>query len=110
MQQTKMVVTCQRFGDLFLFGLVWQYSSVQTKYDKNKGMLKVMAILKSRLLVCISNIKFMSSKKATKIDEIFTVDLTATTYCQRRHDGEDFVNFCGLLRIYELYYIASNQW
>ena len=28
-QQTKMLVTCQRFGDLFLFGLVWQYSSVQ---------------------------------------------------------------------------------
>ena len=27
-QQTKMLVTCQRFGDLFLFGLVWQFSSV----------------------------------------------------------------------------------
>ena len=40
-QQTKMLVTCQRFGDLFLFWLVWQYSSVQTKY--NKGMFKVMA-------------------------------------------------------------------
>ena len=40
-QQTKMLVTCQRFGDLLLFGLVWQYSSVQTKY--NKGRLKVMA-------------------------------------------------------------------
>ena len=26
-QQTKMLVTCQRFDDLFLFGLVWQYSS-----------------------------------------------------------------------------------
>ena len=40
-QQTKMLFTCQRFGDLFLFGLVWQYSSVQTKY--NKGRFKVMA-------------------------------------------------------------------
>ena len=40
-QQTKMLVTCQRFGDLFLFGLVWQYSSVQTNY--NKGRFKVMA-------------------------------------------------------------------
>ena len=38
-----MLVTCQRFGDQFLFGLVWQYSSVQTKY--NKGRFKVMAIL-----------------------------------------------------------------
>ena len=40
-QQTKMLVMCQRFGDLFLFGLVWRYSSVQTKY--NKGRFKVMA-------------------------------------------------------------------
>ena len=40
-QQTKMLVTCQRFDDLFLFGLVWQYSSVQTKC--NKGRFKVMA-------------------------------------------------------------------
>ena len=38
-QQTKMLVTCQRFGDLFLFGLVPQYSSVQTKY--NQGRFKV---------------------------------------------------------------------
>ena len=39
-QQTKISVTCQRFGDLFLFGLVWQYSS-QNQYDK--GRFKVMA-------------------------------------------------------------------
>ena len=43
----------------------------------------------------------MFSKNATKIDEIFTLDLMATTYCQ--NDGEDFVNFCGLLRKRELY-------
>ena len=43
----------------------------------------------------------MFSKKATKINEIFTVDLTITTYCQI--DGEDFVNFCGLLGKRELY-------
>ena len=30
------------------------------------------------------------------LDEIFTIDLTVTTYCQI--DGEDIVNFCGLLR------------
>ena len=40
-QQTTMFVVCQRFGDLFLFGLVGQYSSVQKKY--NKGRFKVMA-------------------------------------------------------------------
>ena len=45
-------------------------------------------------------LKFMFSKKATKIYEIFTVDLTLTT--QRQIDGEDFVNFCGLLKKHEL--------
>ena len=43
----------------------------------------------------------MFSKKATKIDEIFNAGLTVTTYCQI--DGEDFVNFCGVLRKCELY-------
>ena len=43
----------------------------------------------------------MVSKKATKIDEIFTVDLTLCSKCQM--DGEDFVNFCGLPRKHELY-------
>ena len=38
----------------------------------------------------------MFFKKATKFDEIFTIDVTVTTYCQI--DGEDFVNFSGLLR------------
>ena len=40
-QQTKMLVTCQRVGDLFLFELVLQYSSTQKKY--NKSRFKVMA-------------------------------------------------------------------
>ena len=40
-------------------------------------------------------LKFMFSKEVTKMDEIFIVDLTVTRYCQI--DGEDFVNFCGLL-------------
>ena len=38
----------------------------------------------------------MFSKKATKINEIFTDYLTVTTYCQIV--VEDFVNSCGLLR------------
>ena len=49
-------------------------------------------------------LKFVFSKKATKINEIFTVNLTVTTYCQI--DGEDFFNFCGLLRKRELSTIA----
>ena len=40
-QQSTMLVTCQRFGDLYLFGLVWQHSSVLTNY--NKCIFKVMA-------------------------------------------------------------------
>ena len=41
-QQTKMLVTCQRFGVLFLFGLVRQYIFfISEKY--NKGRFKVMA-------------------------------------------------------------------
>ena len=49
----------------------------------------------------------MSSKKATKIDKIFTIDVTLCTKCQIY--GEDFVNFCGLLRIYELYLASAVQ-
>ena len=41
----------------------------------------------------------MFSKKATKIYEIFTSDLTLCSNCQI--DGEDFVNFCGLFRKHE---------
>ena len=41
------------------------------------------------------------------MDEIFTVDLTVTTYCQI--DSEDFVKFCGLLRKRELYILTWNS-
>ena len=44
--------------------------------------------------------KFMFSKKATKIDEIFTVDLTLCSKCQI--DDEDFFNFCDLLGKHEV--------
>ena len=46
-QQTKMLVTCQRFGDCFLSGLVWPYSSNQ------KNIMKVGS--KLLLLTCSSN-------------------------------------------------------
>ena len=39
-------------------------------------------------------LKSIFSKKATKIDGIFIVYLTGTTYCQI--NGEDFVNFVAL--------------
>ena len=41
----------------------------------------------------------MFSNKATEIDEIFNVDLTLCSMCQI--DGEDFADFCGLLRKHE---------
>ena len=46
-------------------------------------------------------LKFIFSKKATKIEKIFTVFLTLCSKCQI--DGEDFVNFCGLFRKHKLY-------
>ena len=52
------------------------------------------------LLVIFLKVKFVFSKKATKIDEIFTVDLTVRSKCQI--NAEDFVKFCGLLRRHEL--------
>ena len=45
-------------------------------------------------------LKFMFSKKATKNAKIFTLDLTICSKCQI--EGEDFINFGGLLRKYEL--------
>ena len=41
----------------------------------------------------------MFFKKATKIEKIFTIDLTLLS--KRQIDGEDLVNFCGLLRKHE---------
>ena len=43
-------------------------------------------------------LKFMLSKKATKIDEIFTIDLL---FSKRQINNKDFANFSGLLRKYE---------
>ena len=40
-------------------------------------------------------LKFMFSKKATKIDEIFTVDLTLCS--KHQIDSKDFVNFRAFL-------------
>ena len=48
----------------------------------------------------MDEVKFVFSKKATKNDEIFTIDLALCSKFQIY--GEDFVNFCGLVRIYEL--------
>ena len=41
-------------------------------------------------------LKIVFSKKATKIDQIFTVNLTLCSKCQ--NDGEDLLNFCDFFR------------
>ena len=46
-------------------------------------------------LITIFLFKFLFSKKATKFDQIFTVDLTLCSKCQI--DSENFINFHGLL-------------
>ena len=48
-----------------------------------------------------SLLKSTFSEKATKINKIFTVNLTL--YGNRQIDSEDFINFCDLLRKHELY-------
>ena len=60
---------------LFYVSLVFLYTKVYLSTDE--GMKKM--------------VKFLFSKKATNIDEIFTVDLTLCSKCQI--DGEDFVIF-----------------
>ena len=57
------------------------------------------------LFLKVSFLKFMFSKKATKFDKIFTIDLTLSSKCQII--SEDFINFCGLLRKHELYDVLS---
>ena len=63
--------------------------------------LSVILVLPLISLHWLFILKFVFSKKASKIDDIFTVYLTLTTQCQI--DVEDFVNFCGFLRKHELY-------
>ena len=58
----------------------------------------------SQKTICV---KFMFSKKATKIDEIFTIDLTLCSKCQI--DGEHFVNFCDIFSVCELYKAVLKQ-
>jgi len=54
-----MLVMCQRFGDLFLFGQVWQYSTNQT------NIIKVGS--KSWLLTCSSNKDCFIKMDTTKL-------------------------------------------
>ena len=63
-QQTKMLVTYQRFDNLFLFRLFWQYSSVQTKY--NKGRFKVMATCSNNIILSLPSYTGSALKRELK--------------------------------------------
>ena len=99
-----MLVTCQRFGDLFLFVLVWQYSSVQTKY--NKGRFKVMA--------CSSNITLRLPSytgSALKRELIFCMAILVC--CIFAHMYQSHLSGCPILRLkmyfcYQLFSICVN--
>ena len=64
-----------------------------TEVKDKKDLLPMMIRSKTfvTFLEKLSCLKFMCSKKATKIDEIFSIDLTVCSKCQI--DSEDFVNF-----------------
>ena len=47
-------------------------------------------------------VKFMFSKKATKIKKNLHGQFDTYVLSKRQIDGEDFVNFCGLLKKHEL--------
>ena len=66
----------------------------------HRSVFKILSEVAMQSHLRFHDLKFVFSKQATKIDEIFTVDLTLCSKCQI--DGEDFVNFCGLLRKHEL--------
>ena len=63
--------------------------SIKSQFDKNKGIYPWFKLDET----CV---KFMFSKKATKFDKIFIVDLTLCS--KRQINGEDVISFCGLLR------------
>ena len=76
------------YSDIFDIYLVPFFTWIKSIWDFKSNFIEAL-------------VKFMFSKKATKNDKTFTIDLTVTsTY--RQIDGEDFVNFCGLLRKREL--------
>ena len=91
-----MFATCQKFGDLYLFGLLWQYSSVQTKYNKGRS--------KSWLLTCRSNITLSLPSytgSALKRELIFCSDYLSLLYfCFRVFLSFFFLLFFQLANFY----------
>ena len=73
----------------------------QRKTAKIMQRTLVLILPTVRILTYLSKlspplVKFTFSRKATKIEKIFTVDLTLCSKCQI--DDEDFIDFCSPLR------------
>ena len=79
-------------------GILSSYQSYQSRFG-NWGFCLITYqthwCVFTRFCPAKRSLKFMFSKKATKIDKIFTVDLTLWSKCQIH--SEEFVKFCGLL-------------
>ena len=86
------------FYEIIKGGLISEKISPWFKSHKNRCQNTVLSTI---------YLKFILFKKAMKIDEIFTVDLTLCSNCQIY--GEDFVDFCGLLRKHELYFFEVHK-
>ena len=75
------------------------FHELEAKYGGSNHIMIGKFLASVQLL---KGLKFVFCKKATKSDKIFIVDLPLSSKCQI--EGEDFVNFCGLLRKPELYF------
>ena len=88
------------FNSEILYSIVncWNHSSQTIKRRR------IGKVTESKILTELSNIfiKFIYSEKATKMLRDLHLFLTGTTYSQKK--AEISQNFCGLLRIYELYH------
>ena len=63
----------------------------EARFLLNVGLHVRQAPEQSLNKINIKTLKFVFSKKTTKIDKICTVDLTLCSKCQT--DGEDIINF-----------------
>ena len=75
----------------------YDYNYCKNKFEQKKEKSTIPQFFLSSGL---SKLKFTFSKTATKIDKIFTINLTLCSKCQM--DGEDFIKFCGLLGKHKL--------
>ena len=92
-------------GKVIMQNTILRHSSIYTEvyetwmYTVFNLILPLLCLITLNFLI-LKKVKFIFSKKATNIEEIFTVDLTLCSKCQI--DGEYFVNFCSLLRKHKL--------